>query len=366
MRCQEIREWFSPWLDGQLKHQEAQVLEEHLAQCEACRVELAEWQKTAKALQALAQETDGFSAPDGFELQVMQQIKQIDRRKRQVRGWLRNLVASAAALAILAYGSLGLIPRFGKYGPVNWIAEHSASDTTPSTSGNVNLPGEVANEDPRAKDPINNPEKPDSVETPLEEPAPGETEPATEGNTETVREGDPITPAEEAGKNTELDRELTVALAPLKEPLVFLNKERAITSTLLQLKVSDLEAAQASAKNAGNQAGAKYKTFALQTSNEGQRAIIRFTVPREKAKELVRTLSQLGYQLGQQEESQPITRRFTETLEQYRALVAQLNETKDPQLQAQLRNQVTSLEQQLTTWNEEAEEQIIMLSLEAN
>jgi gas vesicle protein len=149
-----------------------------------------------------------------------------------------------------------------------------------------------------------------------------------------------------------------------KEPMVFLNKERTITSTLLRLKVGDLAAAQSKAQAVGQEIGAQSKVFAVQSSGEGQRAIIRFVVPRAKASDFIAQLASSGSVLERQDENQNITQRFTETLEQYRALVAQLNESQNQQQKTQLNEQIKSLEQQLLAWDEEADDQIIMLSLE--
>lgn len=376
MRCQEIRELFSPWLDGQLNPPEAELLEAHLAECAECRDELVQWQQISNALKSIGQETEHLQAPASFEAQVMQQVSRAAQRRHWLNNTLRKLVATAAAFALLAYGSLELAPRVFNGDPISKIAdqgtpgqppEGNTGPLTPSDQGNppgnnIN-PGSTGsdftpnNPDPEANNsaPPTNANPPATEEPLVEEPlAPTD---ASEGNTDTPNmDSNPSQP--------ENNFSMARADTQFKEPMVFLNKERTITSTLLRLKVGDLAAAQSKAQAVGQEMGAQSKVFAVQSSGEGQRAIIRFVVPRAKASDFIAQLASSGSVLERQDENQNITQRFTETLEQYRALVAQLNESQNQQQKTQLNEQIKSLEQQLLAWDEEADDQIIMLSLE--
>lgn len=374
MRCQEIREQFSPWLDGQLDPPEVELIEAHLAECAECRDELVQWQQISNALKSLGQETEHLQAPAGFEARVMQQVSRVAQRRRRLNNTLRKLVATAAAFALLAYGSLELAPRVFNGDPVGNIADQGTPGqppggntgllTQPGTGtnpGNLGPDGTNPGINPNNSDPAanNNLTPPTNTSPPLTE------EPSVLSDPTGTSEGDTNTPKPD-NNSAQPENSFTMARTDIQpmEPMVFLNKERTITSTLLRLKVGDLTAAQSTSQAVGQKMGAQSKVFAVQSSGEGQRAIIRFVVPRAKASDFIAKLASSGSVLERQDENQDITQRFTETLEQYRALVAQLNESQNKQQKTQLNGQIKSLEQQLLTWDEEADDQIIMLSLE--
>lgn len=374
MRCQEIRELFSPWLDGQLNPPEAELLEAHLAECAECRDELVQWQQISNALKSIGQETEHLQAPASFEAQVMQQVSRAAQRRRWLNNTLRKLVATAAAFALLAYGSLELAPRVFNGDPISKIADQGTPGQPPEgNTGLLTQPGtgdNPGNTSPGSPGPGLNPNNSDpaannNLTPPTNNSPPLTEEPAVSSDPTGTSEGDMNTPNPD-NNSAQPENNFSMARADtqFKEPMVFLNKERTITSTLLRLKVGDLAAAQSKAQAVGQEIGAQSKVFAVQSSGEGQRAIIRFVVPRAKASDFIAQLASSGSVLERQDENQNITQRFTETLEQYRALVAQLNESQNQQQKTQLNEQIKSLEQQLLAWDEEADDQIIMLSLE--
>ncbi|NLC06876.1 MAG: hypothetical protein GX755_02750 [Syntrophomonadaceae bacterium] len=374
MRCQEIREQFSPWLDGQLNPPEAELLEAHLAECAECRDELVQWQQISNALKSLGQETEHLQAPAGFEARVMQQVSRAAQRRRWLNHTLRKLVATAAAFALLAYGSLELAPRVFNGDPISKIADQGTPGQPPEgNTGLLTQPGtgdNPGNTSPGSPGPGLNPNNSDpaannNLTPPTNNSPPLTEEPAVSSDPTGTSEGDMNTPNPD-NNSAQPENNFSMARADtqFKEPMVFLNKERTITSTLLCLKVGDLAAAQSKAQAVGQEIGAQSKVFAVQSSGEGQRTIIRFVVPRDKASDFIAQLASSGSVLERQDENQDITQRFTATLEQYRALVAQLNESQNQQQKTQLNEQIKSLEQQLLAWDEEADDQIIMLSLE--
>jgi len=366
MNCQEIRDQFSPWLDGQFNSQEIDTIEVHLNGCKQCQEEFLQWQRISGALKSLGKETDSLLAPAGFEALVMQQVSQLAKRRSWINRNLRKLVASAAALALLTYGSLDLVPQFFNGNPSTTIAEHGITGTK-LPGDNAGLQPTLDPTDNPVNNGVNNNNEPNSIVTDPSNPV-GETnsDPLPgDPNSATTNNSDPsINPTGSERLLSQPGSSFSVAQANPTEPMGFLNKDRTITSTLIRLKVADLLASQTKAQNAGKNLGAEYKVFDVQSGGGGQRTIIRFTIPRTKTNTFIETLADFGSVIERQDENEAITARFAETLEQYRALVAQLNESSSPKQQEQLRSQIKTLEQQLMTWDEEADEQIIMLSLE--
>ncbi len=50
MRCKEIAEWMSEYIDGHLDDGRIALIERHLAQCESCRMDLAQLRLTVSLL----------------------------------------------------------------------------------------------------------------------------------------------------------------------------------------------------------------------------------------------------------------------------------------------------------------------------
>ena len=104
IRHRRIRRQLSPYLDGMLSERESRRLETHLAQCRACRDELAELQA---AVQALA-ELPLVESPRSFALTAAPRRAEAPRpAARRLEFGLRLATAAAAfVLAIVAAGDL--------------------------------------------------------------------------------------------------------------------------------------------------------------------------------------------------------------------------------------------------------------------
>jgi hypothetical protein len=358
---------YSAWLDSQLNPQEISIIEGHLLECADCKEEFNQWQILSNSLKELGKNTLSIQAPEGFGDQVMLKISKVARYKRWNNiQWfninLRTVAASVAALAILTYGTIDLAPKV-----FNWNSKPSVANH--ETENNIHIIGSIDGVLPppgTVGAPLNPDNSTDNT-NPDPQTTPGDTA-LIPGEEDLINNENPsvaLLPSEPISNgNNELPSSMRIAQADVKEPIVFLNRERTITSTLLQMEVDNLIVARNTAQTASNKAGAKYKVFNLPPAGDSQRIIMRFTVPSTKIDSFMTALMGLGEVIDQQNEDQNITARFADTLEQYRNLTAQLNETKDSQLQTQIKNQIKSLEQQLLIWDEEAQERIIMLSLE--
>lgn len=358
---------FSPWLDKQTSPQEDARLTQHLLNCPDCQRELQEWQQVSDILKSFGASTEGLKAPIGFEGMVMQQIAKIEEQPRwlKINRTVKRFTAVAAAAALLAYGTVDLYPRvFNDPPPFNVVEHQNPDPANPSLNlnnnndnNNNNLPGQSSG---ASDQPLINGEIPDADVKLGTDSQPGDT--IQNGNTgENV---EPLNHVQPPAKNNP-DSIAAANVGPTNvSPMVFLNIPRTISSHLLRLEVKDLASVQKQAEDSAKGAGAKCQVFSVQSNGENQRVILRMTVDSNKANELINSLTKQGNLIESQEDNQDITQKFADTLEQYRTLAAQINDNTDEKQRASQNAQLKALEQQLTAWDEEAEKQIIMLTLE--
>jgi len=95
MNCQQARQLFSPWLDGELTDEERRAFEEHLAACRACAVELEKLQAVAAAMRKMRVPV---APPEGFAALVAERLR-------------RELAAAASAGAGEGAGSGAEVER---------------------------------------------------------------------------------------------------------------------------------------------------------------------------------------------------------------------------------------------------------------
>jgi anti-sigma factor RsiW len=108
MKCNEIQARLSEYLDGALRAEEAVALEEHMAQCAACKRELEALRRTVQAVGELPR----CAAPAGFRDKVVQRIRAesaVEARPRVVYFWPR--LAAVAAMLLVVVGVTLLLER---------------------------------------------------------------------------------------------------------------------------------------------------------------------------------------------------------------------------------------------------------------
>ncbi len=101
MKCDDLKEMLSEYIDGELAGVEVAAVEAHVAKCDGCRAELAELRRTAELVRSLpraeAPARLGRHVAATVERQVMARRRSMFLRWSHVGG----LVAAAAALVIV-------------------------------------------------------------------------------------------------------------------------------------------------------------------------------------------------------------------------------------------------------------------------
>jgi hypothetical protein len=129
---------------------------------------------------------------------------------------------------------------------------------------------------------------------------------------------------------------------------------------LLKVQVTDLALAETDARANGQAVGASVQELA-----RGQQQLgLKFTVNIDRANTLLMRLVGLGKVTDQGSETRDVTADFAANLELYRYWVGLRNTTSNPADVTAMEKEIARLEKQLTTWEQEASKQIIVLWLE--
>ncbi|NPV90687.1 MAG: hypothetical protein HPY50_07945 [Firmicutes bacterium] len=333
MRCENARERFSPWLDGELAPIELEAMKEHLASCPNCRAEIDTWQAISASLKGMAR---SYTAPAGFSAAVIGQLQTPDRQKSRAN--IRRWAIGAAAAVIMVSSSAGLAYHY-----LNTPVPPAINQPGPSSVA-VN-PGTSP-----AADPIPAPPAGQGTENPVP-PSTGTVVAPTAPTTPNTTEDPPAAPSEpvKIADNT-------------VQPKTFLSTEKVITTTMLKIKAPDPGAAFGLTGALGRTYSASTQVLAQQTD---QKYVVKFVVPIDQEAGLMAGLSRLGTTRDQTTDRQDVTAVFTETLETYRETVSELNQTTDENQRKELAERVKYLENLLSTWDKESGKRIIVLWIEA-
>lgn len=358
MQCREAREFFSPWLDGELAAEEREALQRHLAECPACRAEWERWQEISRALRGMKAPV---AAPPGFLAAANARLA----ARQRVRPWqsMRRLVAAAAAVALVIAGSLSYAARgLWQHLPVTVAGiqqddggKTAAVDLPPGTGADTFVtatPGGVTG--PAVKQ---DGTKPDEGATPEKGTAPADAVGNKGGAEPPAGTGTPT--GDSSG-----DRPTRLAGAEPYVARTFLSNQRQATSTMLKIAVEDMAGAKRKAMGLAAASGAAVQTIADQDDGRDKRAIYLLKVAEDRAASLLSALGQVGQVTAQNTNVQDLSQQFSATLEQYQAKVAQVNAAADPEERAKLTKEAKALEQQLSTWEEETKQHTIILWLE--
>jgi hypothetical protein len=137
------------------------------------------------------------------------------------------------------------------------------------------------------------------------------------------------------------------AARPVRE---FLSQQRVLLSTVLRVKVKDINSARAEAFETARLCGASGGVCVANTSDGQSRIeVFRFLVLPEKAGGFLSALSGLGTVLARQDEQNDITNAFNEMKAQYESMIADRNAAPG-ELKGNYDLQLNAMEEQLTQW----------------
>lgn len=345
MRCENVRDSFSPWMDGELAPIEQEAVREHLASCPDCRADIAIWEEISSSLKTMNQT---YTAPAGFSAAVINQLQSPGRQRWFSTQTFKKWAASAAAVVILAAGSAGLaLNNWG--GLVPRVVETPPGQFTVADNPDVKPAPEQGSSEAAAPGTNNTLPPVQNSENSEDPDNPGASE-------------SPDISSNDAGISTPTEplEPLTVAQAEV-QPKVFLSKERVITTTMLKLRVSDAKAAYTQASAIGKDFSASSQVLAQQA---GTRYVTKYVVPADKVESFLGELGRLGTTSEQVTDTQNVTSNFADTMEEYSAVIAQINSTEDEKQRKNLKNRASYLENLLSAWNNEAEKRVVVLWLE--
>ena len=331
MDCRKIEQLIFPYLDGELTCGEAEAVRAHLSACADCGRKYEIMLQMSAALRHIDEIV--IPAPAGFKDALMQRInneaKPVAPIKRGAwlgRNWKQATAGIAAAL-LLIVGVASMNTDVGVQ-----IAVNPPSVIQPDNSSPGVTP--PANNTPATTTPIQTPD-PSGTGT----PAPSPNNP-----------GDPV---------------VTETPSPgVQTPRVLLNKDRALTTTLLQVKATDASAALQQALSLSNGAQAQTQNLGQQVNDNGSYTVLKITVPKSAAGGLIGKLSSLGTVTGQEVTKKDISSQFADKLSQYQMLISQRTTVLNANRDTTLDQRIKILENELCDWDQKAEQETIVLWLE--
>lgn len=336
-KCEEIRDLFSPWLDGEISAGEGDLLTGHLLTCEPCRKEFELWQKIAETLRNDI--VDGEPSRD-FCAGVMSRL-QIETEAAQKPGrglfhtWRAPAAAAAAAVMLFA-GSWGVNVALKPGKPPVVIVDNKGQTGDNTTKGQENVaPPEKATQPDDAGKTV-------SPGTPA-----GET---GSGNNE-VKSGPAPAESPKSGE-------------PLKNAVLLSNSYRDVDSTILKLSVANTEDAKNVALNMAAGKGGGGQVLATQKKGAGDLVILRMTVPREDGKSLVAQLSGLGGVISRDDERKNISDNYNQAVNRRNELLAGMTPDMAAGDKSRLEAEASVLKRQIESWDKEASSYVIILWLE--
>lgn len=327
VNCREAGELFSPCLDGEIIRGDELKLQEHLKNCPVCRREWAEWQRMADALHQL--KDDEMRAPAGFSAAVMSRIK--NEKVRPPRAdWKRwkQAAIGAAAVLLLTFGSLLI-----RTDNITRIADQNKQvnqlQNVHSNTENLQNGQEVGTIDASGK------------KQGFQQP---------EGS---VSSGGKV-PSSGSGLNN------------TTSPTEFASSQsHVIISTLLKVKIGEAQKAETKAISMAQACGASVQSLGQQSEGGTVYLVDKISVEGARAQELINNLVSLGTPVGlQQDQKEDVTRRYSELYDQWIALKNERNQTVGSGQKASLDRQISQVEEQLRSWDDQSKQQTIVLWLQ--
>lgn len=334
-KCNEIRELFSPYLDGETSPEESGLLTGHLLLCEGCREEFDLWKKISETLKLESVEEE---PPADFSAKVVGRLNS-ERKIRAFPGlriprtWKVPAAAAAAAVMLFA-GSWGVgvaLKDSGQKPAV--VAENS---------------------------PMDNPEE--NIINP---------DPAQTGQPGGQNSGDnPAAPADKPGSaDNEVKPEVKDPAAPRQASptqTMLLSSDKNIPSTTIKISANNPAASRDIALNMAAGLGGSGQVLSNQkkTDGYGDLTIIRMTVPRNNGPTLVSQLSGLGGIMERSDGKVDITSEYTAALNRLSDIQATIDSGINADEKSRLESEASVLKRKIEKWDSETAQYAVVLWLE--
>lgn len=331
-KCNQIRDMFSLWLDGEIPAEESHLLTGHLLECDPCRREFELWQKISETLKSDA--PAGEPSPDfcaGVMGRIQSEVEAAPGR-RLMRFW-RTPAAAAAAAVMLFAGSWGVSVAL-KY-------------DKPESAIVINQPG---------------PEIAKVQGTPVDPPA---TSQPVDGSTVS----EPGTTVGDSGNSNAAKPETSVLPAAPKtgsqvKDTVLLNSQKDILGTILKLAVTNTGDTANTALAMASSKGGSGQVLTTQKKGPGELVIVRVVVPRETGRNMVTQLSGLGGILDRTDERRDITDNYNQAANRLNEIQALMKTEMADGERDRLEAEASGLKRQIESWDKESASHVIILWLE--
>lgn len=323
MNCKEARQLISPYLDGMLEGKEKMTVQQHLDHCSLCRENYRDLSQLSGMLRSMGK--DIKPAPVGFSDAVMLAVRQdavVNKPTRfgAVSRYWKKVVPAAAAAVFLIFASIQGLPGVNT---LTQLAEQNGPNQAP------NLPFVAENPSPApAKSPDTAPDSPTSSPRVLATVDPGSDTPSHSTSA----------------------------------PVLLSVENRNILTTMLVINSSKQSAEVfTQVEKITSQYSASSEQLGQQVKEGVTYNLVKITVDRSQAENLITRLNSVGTLVSRQEDRQDISQAYTQALEQFLSLSTRLGAAKDPAEIKLLEQQVNNLQKQLSDWKHKAGVQTIVL-----
>ncbi|MTV49603.1 DUF4349 domain-containing protein [Heliobacillus mobilis] len=315
------------------------------------RHDIADWDEIGMVLQSLAEPVE---PPEGFAAGVMRRLEPPPQRlwDRIYRKGNRSIAVAAAVVALVG-AAIPLATRIPPQAPM--VADGTA------VGDGAHVENSALSTMPVQPDGLHSQEA--SVSTKL---LPPPAEPVNPVNSTENRTSSPSGKGSVSGVHPE-PQPLSpgrVKTAQSESHAVFLSKARVITSHIVKIAVDDIDAARSSLASLASQSGSNVSNISAQDEKGQPVVVLRFTASGDASSSVLNQVGALGTIISSKVETQDISARFDSTLEQQRQLMAQRDSVTDGEKKSQLDQQIASIQDQLTKWDEEANRHVFMVWLQ--
>lgn len=329
MDCRKIEQLISPYLDGELTRAEADMVSVHLSACASCQEEYEGMVLLSSTMKNMNRRV--VSAPPGFSAAVMQRIQAEEKvvALPQNNPWFKRnwkqTIAGVAAAAVLMFSTF--LPNSG---PLVQIAD--------------NPPALVQPDNPAAGT--------DNPATPIGE------QPGVNGST--IPNNGSL-PGENNGNGGQIDPNTDPAI---RTPIVLASKDRALVTTLLEMKTPDAHQGQQKALALAGNNQAHVQNLGQQMNENGSFTVFKITVGKSQADDLISSLEKLGQVSNREVTKSDLNAQFADKLAQYQNLITQRPTIQNQTDLAAMDARITNLETELKNWDKQADQETIILWLQ--